>query len=83
MLTNDRKQIKQTATATRGQRLSTIRMEAARPAAQSSLSARGPFPSQSRVGAYQNLSRAPRCSDTFRRYSPAGRIPSGPFSPRI
>src|SRR5580704_16877490 len=81
-LTNERKHTKQIANMPRGQILKTSSTEAISPADHKAISIGELLLNHSNLGAYQNLKRPAELA-TASRYSRAGRIPSGPMSPRI
>src|SRR5580693_2647145 len=79
--TNERNARKQTNNDVRGKMLKTTSTDAASPIQHTAISMCEPLDSQNNVGAYQNRAAAVDFA-TLSRYSDAGRIPSGPISPR-
>src|SRR4051812_10750028 len=67
----------------RGARFSVSSTEAAAPSSVIASSMPSPEPSQYSVGTYQSALTRPTAPRTSCRYSPAGRMPRGPFKPVI
>src|ERR1700722_11728513 len=80
--TNERNPTKQTNKDVRGKILKTTNTEAANPSQHTAINMCELLDNQKSVGAYQNRA-APADFATAAKYSDAGRMPSGPISPRI
>src|SRR5947209_305780 len=81
--TNERKQTRQIASIARGQMFKTRSNDVMSPIQHTANNMPEPLENQSREGAYQKRTCATPDRPRASRYSPAGRIPWGPMSPRI